>query len=98
MDTVIGLGMAQIGKMGMTLRDSHLNTKIKRCLLETVIVPELEYAGKIWKGNAKSVKQMGTEQIATAHKKLGYSDMTSYTVLRVELGMHPLETDIPLRK
>ena len=49
-----------MGKMGAILTDSHLDTRIKRCILMNVIVPQLEYAGDVGKGNAKLVKQMET--------------------------------------
>ena len=53
---VIGKGKAQIGKMEVILRESHLDTRIKRCILMKVIVPKLEYAGEVWEGTAKLVK------------------------------------------
>ena len=33
----------QVGKMDVILTDSHLDTRIKRCILMNVIVPKLEY-------------------------------------------------------
>ena len=45
---VIGNGEAHGGKMGAILTDSHLDTRIRRCILMNVIVPKLEYAGEVW--------------------------------------------------
>ena len=44
MHKVTEKGKAQIGRMDVILRDSHLDTRIKRCILIDVIVPKLEYA------------------------------------------------------
>ena len=60
------------------------------CILINVVVPKVEYAGEVWEGNAKSVKQLETVQMTS--KVLGSSSTTSNTVLRAELGMHPLKT------
>ena len=38
---MIGKGKAHIGKMAVILEDSHLDIKIKRCILINVIVPKL---------------------------------------------------------
>ena len=40
---VTGKGKAHIGKMHAILTDSHLDTRVKRCILKNVIVPKLEY-------------------------------------------------------
>ena len=45
--------------MDAILADSHLDTRIKGCILMNVIVAELEYARETWEGNAKFVKQYG---------------------------------------
>ena len=39
----------------------------------SVIVPMLEYAGEVWEGNAKFVKQLETVQMTAAKKILGCS-------------------------
>ena len=54
--------------MDAILTDSHLDTRIKRCIRMNVIVavPKLEYAGEVWEGNAKPVKQLGTVQMTAA--------------------------------
>ena len=44
--------------MGAILPDPHLDTRIRRCILINVIIPKLEYAGEVWEGNAKFVKQL----------------------------------------
>ena len=54
-----------------------------------VIETKAEYAGQVWEGNAKFVKQVETAQMTAAKKVLGCSSTTSNTVLRAELGMHP---------
>ena len=57
----------------------------------SVIVPKLEYAGEVWGGNAKLVKQLETVQMTAAKKVLGWSSTTGNTVLRAELGIFPLK-------
>ena len=69
--------------MDAILTDPHLDTRINTCILINVIVPNVEYAGEVWEGNTKFVKQK---------KVLGCSSTMSKTVLRTELGMHPLKT------
>ena len=89
----IGKGKSQVVKMDAILTDPHLDTRIKRCIPMYGIVPKLEYAGDVWEGNAKLVKQLETVQMTAATKILGgCSSTTSNTVLRVQLGRHPLET------
>ena len=44
--------------MDAILTDSHLDTRIKTCILMNVIVPKLEHAGEVWEGNAKLAKQL----------------------------------------
>ena len=92
-----GKGKAHVGKMDAILTDSHLDTRIKRCILIHVIVPKLEYA-QVWEGNAKLVKQLETVQMTAAKKVLGCSSTTSSTVLSAELGMYPLKTNKDVRK
>ena len=60
-------GKAHAGKMDAILTDSHLDTRIKRCILMTMIVPKPEYA-EVWEGNAKLVKQLETVQMTAAEK------------------------------
>ena len=38
----------RVGKMDAILTDSHLDTRIKRCVLMNVIVPKLECAEEVW--------------------------------------------------
>ena len=47
-----------------------------------VIVPKLEYAGEVWEGNAKLVKQLEAVQMTAAEKVLGCSSTASNTLLR----------------
>ena len=41
-----------VGQMDVILTDSHLDTRIKRCILTNVKVPKPEYAGEVWEVNA----------------------------------------------
>ena len=66
-----------MGKMDAILTDSHLDARIKGCILMCVIVPKLEYAGEVWEGNAKIVKQLETVRMTAAKKILGCSSTTS---------------------
>ena len=83
---VIEKGKAQIGKMDAILRESQLDTRIKRCILRNVIVPKLEYA-EVWEGNAKLVKKLETVPMTAAKRILGCSKTASITALRAELGI-----------
>ena len=78
--------------MDAILTHSHLDTRVKRCMLIDVIVPKLGYAGEAWEGNVKLVKQLETGQMTAAKKVLGCSSTTSNTILGAELGMYPLKT------
>ena len=95
---VIGKGKSQVGKMDAILADPHFDTRSQICILINVMLPKLEYAGEVWEGNAKSVKQLETVQMAPAKQILGYSSTTSNTVLRAELGMSPLKTNKDVKK
>ena len=57
-----------MGKMDAILTGSPLDTRIKRCILMSVIVPKLDYAGEVWEGNTKFEKQMETVQVTAAIK------------------------------
>ena len=83
--------------MDAILTDSHLDTRIKTCILMNVIVPKLEYAGEVWEGNAKLVKQLETVQMTAAAKKVLGCSSTSNTVLRAGLGMYPLKINRDVR-
>ena len=77
--------------MDAILAGSHLDTIIRRCILMNVVVPKLGFAGEVWEGNAKFVKQGETVQMTAAKNMLGCSSTTSNnTVLRAELGMYSL--------
>ena len=90
---MIRKGKAQVGKMDAILTDSHLDTTNKICILINVIAPKVEYAGELWGGNAKLVKQLETVQMSAAKNVLGCSSTMSNTELRAELGMYPLKTE-----
>ena len=62
---VIEKGKVQIGKMDVIVRESHLDTRIKRCFLMNVILQKLEYA-EVWEGNAKLLKKLGTIPMTAA--------------------------------
>ena len=64
---MIGRGKAHEGKMDAILTDSHLDARIKRCVLINV-VPKLEYAGEVWEQNAKLDIQLETAQTTAAKK------------------------------
>ena len=63
-------GKAHVGKMDAILTDSHLDTRIQRCILMNVIVPKLEYAREVWEGNAKLVKRLEIVRMTAAKKVL----------------------------
>ena len=84
--------------MDAILTDPHLDTRIKICILMNVIVRKLEYAGEVWEGNARFVKQLETVEMTAAENMLGCSSTTINAVLRAELGMHPLKINRDVRK
>ena len=43
---VIGKGRAHVGKMDAIITDSHLDTRVKKCILIDVIVSKLQKYGK----------------------------------------------------
>ena len=86
-------GKAEVDKMDLILRDPYLDTRIKRCILLDVIVPQLEYAGEVWGKNVKLVEKLEIVQMAAAKKILECSKPTSTTALRAELGMYSLKTN-----
>ena len=84
--------------MDAKLTDSHFNTRIKIGILINVIAPKLEYAGEIWEGNAKFVKQLETVQMTGAKKILRCSSTTSNTVFSAQLRMYPPKTNRDMKK
>ena len=98
MNKVIAKGKAAVGRMDVILRDSHLDTRSKRCILMNVVVPMLEYAGEVWEGNVRLAEKLETVQMAAVKKILGCSRTTSNTALRAELGMYSLKTNRDVRK
>ena len=73
--------------------DSHLDTRIKICILMNVIRTKARVcAGGAWEGNAKFVKQLESVQMAAAKNILGCSSTTRNTVSRAELRMYSLQT------
>ena len=65
----MGKGKAHVGKMGASLADSHIDTRIERRNMMKV-VPTLEYAGQLCEGKAESVKQIETVPMTEAKKVL----------------------------
>ena len=43
---ILGKGKTHVGEMDAILTDSHLDTRVKRCVLMNVIVPNIENAGE----------------------------------------------------
>ena len=76
--------------MDVILRDSYLDTRIRRYILLNMIVPKLDYAGAVWEGSMKLAEKLETVQMAAAKKILG-SSKTINTALRAELGMYALK-------
>ena len=74
---LIQKGKTEVGRMDMILRDSRLDTRIKRCILLNVIVPKLEYAGEVWEGNKKLADKLETVQMSAAKKIRGCSKTTN---------------------
>ena len=52
-------GKAVVDKMDLILRDPYLDTRIKKCILLDVIVPQLEYAGEVWGGEREIGGEVG---------------------------------------
>ena len=68
--------------MGAILTDPHIDTRMKRCILMTAIVPKLiKYAGEVWEMNAKFIKQPDSVQMTPAKNTLGCSSATSKTAV-----------------
>ncbi|MEP5446747.1 hypothetical protein, partial [Ekhidna sp.] len=59
---VRGRGKSRVDKMDAILTDSHLDTRIKICIMMKVIMPNLEYAGDVWEGNADFEKKNSSKQ------------------------------------
>ena len=53
------------------------------------MAPKLGYAGEVWEGNAKLVKQLETVQMAAAEQTLGCPSTTSNAAVRAEVGIYP---------
>ena len=47
--------------------ESHLDAWIQLSILMNVIVPKLEYAGEVWEGESKSIKQPETVQMDSSY-------------------------------
>ncbi|CAB1118116.1 unnamed protein product [Ectocarpus sp. CCAP 1310/34] len=91
-------GKAQAGKLHPILANRRLDTRIKLTVLKSVIVPPLEYAGEVWEGNKKVVKQGEAVQMKAAKIILGCSKRTSNAAARAELGIQSLRSGRDARK
>ncbi|CAB1116710.1 unnamed protein product [Ectocarpus sp. CCAP 1310/34] len=80
------------------LANRHLDTRIKLTVLKSVIVPPLEYAGEVWEGNKKVVKELEAAQMKAAKTILGCSRRTSNAAVRAELGIQSLRSGRDARK
>lgn len=74
--------------MGVIFRDSHLDTRHKRCILLRAIVPKRGCAD-VGEGNAILMKELEPVQMAAANKNNGCSRTTNSSALRAELGVYP---------
>ena len=68
--------------MDAILTDSHLDTRMKICILMNVIVPKLKCAGEVWEGNAMFAKQLEEVQATAAKKILGCSSTNSIKIIQ----------------
>ncbi|CAB1120939.1 unnamed protein product [Ectocarpus sp. CCAP 1310/34] len=91
-------GKARAGKLHPILANRHLDTRIKLTVLKSVIVPPLEYAGEVWEGNKKVVKELEAAQMKAAKTILGCSRRTSNAAVRAELGIQSLRSGRDARK
>ena len=94
---VAGKGKPHVGKMDAIITTaSHLDTRIKTCILMSAIVPKLEYEGEVWEGSANLVTQLETVEMTGSEKIVRCSSTTiisnNAVFLRSALGMHPLQT------
>ena len=80
--------------MDAILTDSHVDTKIKICILMSVIVSKLEREGKVWEGIARFVNQLERVQMSAALTYEGSQvrPVVVPYVSRAGLGMCPLKT------
>ncbi|CAB1098704.1 unnamed protein product [Ectocarpus sp. CCAP 1310/34] len=98
MSKVAEKGKARAGKLHPILANRHLDTRIKLTVLKSVIVPPLEYAGEVWEGNKKVVKELEAAQMKAAKIILGCSRRTSNAAVRAELGIQSLRSGRDARK
>ncbi|CAB1115185.1 unnamed protein product [Ectocarpus sp. CCAP 1310/34] len=98
MSKVAEKGKARAGKLHPILANRHLDTRIKLTVLKSVIVPPLEYAGEVSKGNKKVVKNLEAAQMKAAKIILGCSRRTSNAAVRAELGIQSLRSGRDARK
>ncbi|CAB1097466.1 unnamed protein product [Ectocarpus sp. CCAP 1310/34] len=98
MSKVAEKGKAQAGKLHPILACRHLDTRIKWTILNSVIVPPLEYAGQVWEANEKVVKELEAAQMKAAKVILGCSKRTSNAAVRAELGIQSLRSGRDARK
>lgn len=98
MNKVVEKGGTQIGRMDVILKDSHPDTRMKRCILMNICCTEAEVSGEVWKGDEKLVKRMKTIRVVAAQIVLGCSKTTGNTALRAEFELYPLEDPSDIQK
>ncbi|CAB1104917.1 unnamed protein product [Ectocarpus sp. CCAP 1310/34] len=98
MSKVAEKGKSRAGKLHPIFANRHLDTRIKLAILKSVIVPPLEYAGEVWEGNKKVVKELEAAQMKAAKIILGCSTRTSNAAVRAELGIQSLRSGRDARK
>ncbi|CAB1096020.1 unnamed protein product [Ectocarpus sp. CCAP 1310/34] len=98
MSKVAEKGKARAGKLHPILANRHLDTRIKVTVLKSAIVPPLEYAGEVWEGNKKVVRELEAAQMKAAKIILGCSKYTSNAAVRAELGIQSPRSGRDARK
>ncbi|CAB1113353.1 unnamed protein product [Ectocarpus sp. CCAP 1310/34] len=59
-------GKARTGRLHPILANRHIDTRIKLTVVKGVFVPPVEYAGVVWEGNKKVVKELEAAQMKAA--------------------------------
>ena len=74
----------------MILSDLRLESSITRCIFINVIVPKLEYAGEVWEGNSKLVKQIETVRMTAVIKCARMLKYDEYCGIKSRHGNVPM--------
>ena len=88
MARLIEMGKSLVDKMDAILTESHLDTRVKRCIKTRICrrCPRRER-------EVLMIKQLEAVHMTAAKQILGCSSTTSKTVLRAELGVYPRKTN-----